>query len=143
MASKKTFVSVEFDRQYTGGDYSGCGERVLLPSECAKSDEQLHKAFEKKTGLSPVHIVGYCPDELFDGDGNPLGQETLENPSPKLLLVDLYGDGDVLRIVEDTPGNRAAILEWDEQGAPMDFTSFCKDKGIQEIEFESLVLRNT
>jgi hypothetical protein len=63
---------VEFDRQYTGGDYSGCGDTVLLPSECAKSEKKLHKAFEKKTGLSAIHIVSYCPDELFDEHGEQL-----------------------------------------------------------------------
>lgn len=61
----------------------------------------------------------------------------------KPLMVDLYGDGEVLRLVEDTPENRKAILEWDEQGAPMDFSSFCERNGIKEIEFETLVLRNT
>jgi len=69
---KRGFISVEFDRQYAGGDYSGCGETVLLPAESAKTEKKLHKAFEKKTGLSPVHIVGYSPDELFDENGNPM-----------------------------------------------------------------------
>jgi len=59
----------------------------------------------------------------------------------KLLVVDLYGDGDVLRVVEDTPKNRKLIQEWD-QFDPMDFSSWSREKGIAEVPFEVMRLRS-
>ena len=61
----KTFVQVEYDPNYTGGDYDGVGQFVLVPTG-VKSIEQ---AFERMTGLNRKHIVHYCPDELYDKDG--------------------------------------------------------------------------
>lgn len=60
---------------------------------------------------------------------------------PKIMVVDLYGDGDVLRVVVDTPSTRAAIKEWDDKEAPMDFTSWVKEKGIVELNAEIMRLR--
>jgi hypothetical protein len=57
----------------------------------------------------------------------------------KLLVVDLYGDGDVLRVVEDTPKNREAILKWDEEWSS-DFSTFAQENGIEELEFDILKL---
>lgn len=58
----------------------------------------------------------------------------------KVLVVDLYGDGDVLRLVLDTDANRKAIAEWEEQGAPTDFSSWLEERGIGEFDFEVMRL---
>jgi hypothetical protein len=59
----------------------------------------------------------------------------------KVLVVDLYGDGDVLRLVLDTEANRRAIQDWDDQEAPMDFSSWMAERGIVELDFEVMRLR--
>jgi hypothetical protein len=58
----------------------------------------------------------------------------------RVLVVDLYGDGDVLRLVLDTDANRKTIREWEEQDAPMDFSSWMADRGIVEFDFEVMRL---
>jgi hypothetical protein len=62
----KTFIRVEYDPNFCGGNYSGVGKFVLLPSDT----ENVEEAFEKKTGLPHCCIVHYSEDELYDEDGN-------------------------------------------------------------------------
>jgi len=66
-------VRVEYDREYCGGSYDGVGEFVLLAvEECAK-EGGVERAFERKTGLSEIRIIHYSPDELYDKDGELVG----------------------------------------------------------------------
>ena len=58
----------------------------------------------------------------------------------KVLVVDLYGDGDVLRLVLDTDANRKAIAEWEEQDTPMDFSSWMAELGVVEFDFDIMRL---
>ena len=66
-----TFISVEYDLKYFGGDYHGYGSMALLPLE-GLTDENLKKRFKKQTGHDPVHIIHYTFDEPLDADGNAL-----------------------------------------------------------------------
>jgi len=62
---------------------------------------------------------------------------------PKLLLIDIYGDRDTLRIINDTPANRAAVEEWKnlqnqytgEGEEPPMIGEFLSDKGIFSYDF--------
>jgi hypothetical protein len=59
-----------------------------------------------------------------------------------ILMVDLYGDGQVIRLVENTPGARQAILEWDGQEKPQDFGGMLCEAGVKEILFDEIKLKN-
>jgi len=61
----KTFIMVEYDEKYTGGNYHGVGKFVFLPSNVPNIEE----AFEKMTELSRVHIVKCNPDDLYNRYG--------------------------------------------------------------------------
>ena len=63
------FVKVEYDPNYSGGDYHKTGYFVLLPVPLCEA-LNVRKAFKKVTGLDSRRIVNYCPDELYDIDGN-------------------------------------------------------------------------
>jgi hypothetical protein len=65
------FVSVEYDLEYYGGDYSGLGEEALLPTE-GLTDENLKERFREQTGHDPVHIIHYTFDEPVDANGESL-----------------------------------------------------------------------
>lgn len=61
----------------------------------------------------------------------------------KILIVDLYGDGDALRCIEDTPENRREVEQWNEaylKGDEVLFSEMLKSKGIAEIESDVLRL---
>ena len=68
-SKRKTFHRVEYDKNYTGGGYSGFGKFVLIP--CGQVSIEL--AFEKKTKLDRCHIVDYSVDEIYDKNGDPIG----------------------------------------------------------------------
>jgi hypothetical protein len=63
----------------------------------------------------------------------------------KLIIVDLYGDGDALRVMEDTPRNDQLIKDWEQMDHkycenPMNdeeyrgFTEFMEEAGVQLME---------
>jgi len=62
------FLKVEFDRNYSGGDFSGVGEFVLLPV-VAVDVAGLHRVFHQVTNLNPNKIVHYSPDDLYNATG--------------------------------------------------------------------------
>ncbi len=64
---------VEWDEQYTGGEYSSAGDIDYVPfallDNIGDADEQVGRAFEKHTGVHPIHIVWYTFDEVYDEEG--------------------------------------------------------------------------
>lgn len=68
MKKPKTFIQVEYDPNYTGGEYADVGQFVLVPSGV----KSVERAFEKKTGLNRCHIVHYCVDEHYNRLGRCL-----------------------------------------------------------------------
>ena len=49
----------------------------------------------------------------------------------KLLIVDLYGDGESLRVCDDRPGIDQIIAEFVEAGSDESFDEFMGRKGVQ------------
>jgi len=72
---RKPHILVEYDTTYTGGEYSGTGQTVLIPLDLIDtiekegSDEPVHEAFQKLTHMDPMHIVSYSPDEIYNKHG--------------------------------------------------------------------------
>lgn len=52
-------LSVEYDLDYRGGDYGGVGTFVYLSAK-GVTDETVASAFQRETGIDPVHIVSYA-----------------------------------------------------------------------------------
>ena len=70
---KQEYFEVEFDLEYTGGDYSGVGDTVLIP---VCNEDDIEESFEKQTGHSRIHVIYYTLDEVYDEDG-----ELIEYPN--------------------------------------------------------------
>jgi len=61
---------VEYDLEFTGGDYSDVGQFAYIPHRVI--DEfggGIQEAFKAHTGIDPVHIVNYNLDEAYDANG--------------------------------------------------------------------------
>jgi hypothetical protein len=72
LMDSKGFINVEYDLTYTGGDYNRTGSFVHVPVYMI----ELHggdtpKAFKEVTGIDPIHIVHYSPDEVVGEKGQP------------------------------------------------------------------------
>jgi hypothetical protein len=65
-------IQVEYDLEYSGGDYSDTGDFAYVPCSLADRLGSIEAAFERHTGHSRIHIVHYSPDELYTADGEPL-----------------------------------------------------------------------
>lgn len=62
------FIKVEYDPEYTGGDYHKIGEMSLLPlDECEKKGVEV--TFSRWMDLDPIHIVHYSLDEHYNALG--------------------------------------------------------------------------
>jgi hypothetical protein len=62
-------IRFEYDLDYAGGNYSKVGDFAYVPAElCLRLGDE--EAFEQHTGIDRIHIASYCPDELYDEDGN-------------------------------------------------------------------------
>lgn len=70
-----TFIRVEWDADFAGGDYTGVGNLILVPSAAASGDGGVEAAFTAAIGFSPDCIVFYTVDELFDQDGSPIEED--------------------------------------------------------------------
>lgn len=61
-------VEVEYDEDYSGGNYTGVGKKVMIPWRLVESVEGrcggLKQAFNKVTGLNPIHIVHYSNEAV-------------------------------------------------------------------------------
>jgi len=49
----------------------------------------------------------------------------------KLLIIDLYGDGESLRVCEDKAGTDQIIAEFMEEGSEEHFDEFMERRGVQ------------
>lgn len=72
---------VEYDKNYSGGDYSDVGEFVYIPELEVKERQRvdglseenaLSQAFEEATGLNRRCIIHFPSDERFDSEGNSI-----------------------------------------------------------------------
>lgn len=57
-------IEVEYDENYRGGDYTGVGQKVMIPVSLIDelgniSTDNVGIAFSKMTRLHPIHIVHY------------------------------------------------------------------------------------
>jgi len=69
MKMKYKHYQFEYSLDYSGGDYDGVGDFAYVPVELAdKIGEE--EAFEKVTGINPIHIIFYTTDEVYDADGD-------------------------------------------------------------------------
>lgn len=90
LAERSIHIRVEYDPLYTGGDYAGVGESVLIPlsliEEFSKQDpdgnDGVHLAFTKVTKLDGMHIVHYSLDEHYNQDGELIGQGAEDADDP-------------------------------------------------------------
>jgi hypothetical protein len=69
MSLNKPYIKIEYDKYYSGGEYSSIGNFVYIPLQSIEEDE-IERAFELYTGLSPLHIIHYSPDELYTETGD-------------------------------------------------------------------------
>jgi hypothetical protein len=63
----KYFIRVEYDPNYTGGDYDKVGNFTYVPAD----SKDVEVAFEEITGYKRMHIIRYSPDELYGEDDEP------------------------------------------------------------------------
>ena len=90
LAERSIHIRVEYDPLYTGGDYAGVGEFVLIPlsliEEFSKQDpdgeDGVHLAFTKVTKLDGMHIVHYSLDEHYNQDGELIGEVAEDADDP-------------------------------------------------------------
>lgn len=88
----EAYVRVEFDLDYSGGNYAGVGQQVYVPirlvEDCLGNVEQ---AFAEYTGFKAQHVIHYNLDELFDAQGNCWEESLEEQPFQVVLASELYG----------------------------------------------------
>ena len=79
----RLFIKVEYDTLYTGGDYSGVGQTVLIPTilvealqSVASGEDPVEMAFRKHTHLDSRHIVFFSVDEEFNAAGDTVSDPT-------------------------------------------------------------------
>lgn len=60
------FIHVEYDPEYSGGNYNKVGQFAHIPAE----SQDIEATFEKQTGLSRNCIIFYTLDEEYDENGN-------------------------------------------------------------------------
>jgi hypothetical protein len=65
-------IKVEYDKNFSGGDYSGVGQMMYLPVDFIEAaDGDVGCAFEKVTKIDCRHIVYFNLDEIYDIHGKP------------------------------------------------------------------------
>lgn len=57
----------------------------------------------------------------------------------KFIAIDLYGDGEDIRILKDTKKNREKVLEWDRSGGECMFSDFCAQNKIKIYEITDIL----
>lgn len=60
------YFQVEYDLNYTGGDYSNVGAFAFVLVSLV-DEVGMDTAFKQTTGFDPIHIVHWSEDDLFDG----------------------------------------------------------------------------
>lgn len=69
----------EYDLNFDGGSYHRTGTVVYVPfSLMERRGLPPEEAFFRYTGIDPVHIVHYSPDESFDAQGEEYDEEIAE-----------------------------------------------------------------
>lgn len=74
-AELEPHIAVEYDQQYSGGDYAGAGDVVFLPTKlldalpASEGVDTVHACFALITGLPASCIVTYSPDTLYTRSG--------------------------------------------------------------------------
>lgn len=66
---ERPHIRVEYDTRYFGGGYTGVGDFVYIPLETISKTHSVEEAFTAQTGLPRVHIIHFCPDELWTAAG--------------------------------------------------------------------------
>lgn len=79
-----TFIKVEYDANFSGGDYNGVGSFALVSSDVINLEGGVEAAFSHKTGLPSDCIIHFTVDELYDTNGNLLDDSTLSVLPPGL-----------------------------------------------------------
>lgn len=77
LEERQIHIRVEYDPLYTGGNYEGIGQFVLIPLSLVKEfanqdpdgDDGVELAFTKQTHMDSMHIVNYTLDEHYNQDG--------------------------------------------------------------------------
>ena len=66
-----SFIRVEYDLNYWGGEYSDVGSFALLPMDKVEANGfDVEKTFAEVTGHDAAHIIHFCPDEVYDANEN-------------------------------------------------------------------------
>jgi hypothetical protein len=95
-------IAVEYDPEYTGGDYDGTGETVYLPvSKIGEHDtEDAHdiavwSAFKEATGLDSIHIVHYSNEVVTVLDDEEFDESDDDHMEPwrDAVREQMQGDG--------------------------------------------------
>jgi len=59
---------VEYDPEFTGGEYAGTGSFAFVSETLVKQHGSVEAAFTAQTGLAACHIVHYSGDERYTAD---------------------------------------------------------------------------
>lgn len=62
-------IQVEYDLEFAGGNYSNVGDFAYVPVELIDKCKNVEEAFQKHTGIDPIHIIHYCEDDWYTTDG--------------------------------------------------------------------------
>lgn len=85
---KQMFFQVEYDLEYSGGNYSSVGQFALVPEPLAET-LGMNEAFRQSTGYDPVHIVHYSESELYTAEGTKTdGDDDTPAPTKAELLLE-------------------------------------------------------
>lgn len=111
-------IRVEYDPQYTGGDYEGSGQYAYVPTsliaEMAKqnpdSEDGVALAFTKLTKLDSTHIVRYTLDEHFNQDGEPIEIRDIADDD-LFVCVHCSSTGDIEDSIETSAGKICEACE--------------------------------
>ena len=77
---KDLYVKVEYDLDYTGGEYHGTGQFALVPYDLVLSklaspiffedaDAAVAHAFNETVGADAIHIISFSLNDLVYADG--------------------------------------------------------------------------
>lgn len=93
---------VEWDRDYTGGDYSSVGEIGYVPLSLLDK-MPVEKAIEEALGIHPMHVIHFTVDELYNSEGEEWEQccEVCEHHEDEVGPLSATSCGKYTRICDD------------------------------------------
>jgi hypothetical protein len=68
---KEIHFQFEYDLEYDGGNYDQAGRMAYVPARLIQM-LGMEEAFQKHTGVDPVHIINWNTDVAYDEDGNEI-----------------------------------------------------------------------